>query len=111
MKIVFISYLNANQDVVLGKRVLELGCGLGLASVAAAALGASSVLLTDLEEQLPVAERSVSANAHLFPTCKVTFAPHAFGSSLAQQPLLWGEGCNAPEIILGADIGYDVWHW
>ena len=37
----------ANPDVVRGKRVVDLGCGLGLGGIAAAMCGAKEVVMTD----------------------------------------------------------------
>lgn len=44
------TFLGSRPDLVRGKSVLELGCGSGLGSLAADALGASSVLATDDDE-------------------------------------------------------------
>eukprot|EP00966_Prymnesium_polylepis_P302634 6991542-Prymnesium_polylepis.1 len=44
-----------------GARCIELGCGLGLAGLAAAALGLR-VLLTDRDEVMPLTQASVAAN-------------------------------------------------
>ena len=41
----------ANPDVVRGKRVVDLGCGLGLGGIAAAMCGAKEVVMTDREER------------------------------------------------------------
>ncbi|KAJ3092793.1 hypothetical protein HK102_002721 [Quaeritorhiza haematococci] len=43
----FVEYICANQHLVSGKRVLELGSGSGLLGYACASLGAKSVILTD----------------------------------------------------------------
>ena len=40
-------HLMQHQDLVRGKRILELGSGTGICGIAAAVLGASSVVLTD----------------------------------------------------------------
>jgi hypothetical protein len=49
-----------------GKRVLELGCGTGVVGLAAAALGATAVHLTDLEYVLENTRANARTNAHLF---------------------------------------------
>lgn len=51
-------YLERNRAAVAGKSILELGCGSGFLGLVAAALGARSVDLTDLDNALPLAERN-----------------------------------------------------
>uniref|UniRef100_A0A7S4VU57 Calmodulin-lysine N-methyltransferase n=1 Tax=Alexandrium monilatum TaxID=311494 RepID=A0A7S4VU57_9DINO len=50
------------RDSVLGRRVLELGCGLGLVGLAALAMGAERVLLTDVAGMLPTLWRTLELN-------------------------------------------------
>ncbi len=51
-------------DIKPGERVLELGCGAGLLSIAAAKLGARRVVATDLDPRaLDAAHRNVRANS------------------------------------------------
>ncbi|CBN76293.1 conserved unknown protein [Ectocarpus siliculosus] len=46
--LVLAKYLEQRPEEVRGKRVLELGCGVGLPGVAAAVVGATEVILTDM---------------------------------------------------------------
>jgi predicted nicotinamide N-methyase len=79
-----------------GARVLELGCGLGLPSVAAALSGAS-VLATDwAPEALEVTRRNAERNGALVETLLVDWS--------APEPLLE----RAPfELVLCADVLYE----
>lgn len=55
--------LAASPEAVAGKRVVELGCGLGVPSLVAARAGAAAVLATDAEpEALELLERNSYAN-------------------------------------------------
>jgi predicted nicotinamide N-methyase len=76
-----------------GRRVLELGCGLGLPSIAAARAGAS-VLATDVApEALALARRNARAN----------------GVRVETATLDWGAPTQlAPfDLVLGADVLYE----
>lgn len=55
-------YLEANPDVVQGKRVLEVGAGTGLLGLVAARLGAESVLLTEYSRCIAHLEKNVRRN-------------------------------------------------
>jgi hypothetical protein len=101
------SYLIEHPELVRGKRVVEIGCGCGLVGIVAGALGAKSVLLTDLDIQLPVIQRNISLNQGLFDGSgsEVTAACFRFGSSV---DALIDTDCMTIDIILGADIGYGI---
>lgn len=97
--------LLARPRLAEGKRVLELGCGLGLASVCAAQAGARSVLATDIEEN---ALAFTAANA----------AANEVDAVVSVQRLDWaaaggsgggdgGGGNDAYDLVLCADVVYD----
>jgi ETFB lysine methyltransferase len=81
-----------------GKRVLDLGCGLGLTGIAAATAGAE-VLFTDYEEDA-VAFAAWNARTNLFPAA---FARSSFRAADWRSPDQFG----ACDIVLGADIVYE----
>ncbi|CAM9777382.1 unnamed protein product, partial [Ectocarpus sp. 6 AP-2014] len=60
--LVLAKYLDQRPEEVRGKRVLELGCGVGLPGVAAAVVGATEVILTDMAIGLPAIERTIELN-------------------------------------------------
>lgn len=88
---------------VAGGRVLELGAGLGVPGLVTAVAGASEVLLTDLEENLPRLRAAVARNAAVTTACPQvnvesldwTVAP--LPESLTAKP--W-------DVILAADCVY-----
>jgi predicted nicotinamide N-methyase len=102
--IVLGKYLEIHPDIVRNKKVLELGAGTGVAGLSAGLLGASKVLLTDLQYTLDNLRRNiaetVNANTHL---------PN-LSQSLSAVHLDWSDFHTYPEsdweVVLGADI---VW--
>ena len=64
------------------RRVLELGCGVGLTGLVAGAVGARAVLLTDLKVVIDgITQRNVEKNSHLGGNG---------GAKISAMPLCWG---------------------
>ena len=102
------NHLCEAPELIQGKRCIELGAGIGLTGIAAAALGASEVVLTDV----PAAMSLLRANAAAASASHGGAAGE--GCRLIVQELLWGEQAHieqalsrgAYEVVLGADILY-----
>lgn len=93
---VLAKYLEASlADALSGLTVLEVGCGVGVAGLAAAALGAGHVILTDLPYALDNTRAVVKANAASVPG-RISVVELDW---TAPQPL-------DADVILGADV---VW--
>ena len=90
--------LARDPAIVRGKTVLELGAGVGLCGIAAAALGAQRVVLTDREPLLKLLRESVGANEpDTAARCEVA-------------ALEWGEvgarSAPAVDLVIAADVVY-----
>ena len=83
--------------------VVELGSGTGVAGLAAAAAGASSVLLTDLPPAVPALAATATRNAHVLEGCHVAAAPLAWADASEVAHALAPSGCD---LILAADVLY-----
>ena len=91
--------------------IVELGSGVGVAGLAAAAIGAK-VLLTDLEEALPMLQLNAAVNAH---RCEhvPSAAALGWGDELESlQPLIeWRKGIGSGEddelLVLCSDVVYE----
>mmetsp|Transcript_5117 Transcript_5117/g.9170 ORF Transcript_5117/g.9170 Transcript_5117/m.9170 type:complete len:324 (-) Transcript_5117:190-1161(-) len=70
--VVLARYLERHRVLVQGKRVVELGCGLGLPGLVSGALGAEAVLLTERELAIPSINQQIDANTTLWPQKTVT---------------------------------------
>jgi D-alanine-D-alanine ligase len=79
------------MDIQAGERVLELGCGSGLLSIAAAKSGAARVLATDLD---PGSLNATLSNARL----------NGIGDSLAVSAGSWFEAVPAEERQKGFEV-------
>jgi predicted nicotinamide N-methyase len=82
--IVLSLFLADNSHLVKGKRVLEVGAGLALASVAVAMAGASEVIATDYDEiVLSLARKNLEENVRLCNSC----CTHTYTQSLSPPPI------------------------
>lgn len=96
-------YLVDNQELVRGKTVLEIGCGLGLPAIIAAKLGAAAVHLTDyLQEAVDFAqlnfEKNIVQNAESTPAVKSRFSILDWRNPNPQ---------DAADVLLAADVAYE----
>jgi len=93
----------ADPALVQDKVVLEVGCGSGLAGLAAAAVGATCVTLTDgVPSATTGAKRNIAAHSHFAwadrcKTAQLTWGDEATATTLAHD--------NNVELIIGADVG------
>ena len=102
--------------MIAGRRVLELGCGNGLASLAAARLGASQVLATDYRA-LPLSLVSSAARRAGCSPFELSTQVFDFASPMPPAAVVHTrsrasripppeEPLPAHDILLAADIGY-----
>ena len=84
------------------------GCGTALPGLTAAVLGASAVVLTDMDEALGPPRRSVAHNCDSWDTASKR---HGGGSSppvVTVEPLMWGEDALPASIVGSAHGDVDV---
>jgi predicted nicotinamide N-methyase len=92
-------YLLARPALVAARGVVELGCGLGVAGLAARAAGAAWVVLTDRAALVPLAAASASANA-------AALGGGVAARELEWAPAAWRAAALEPAVLLAADAVY-----
>jgi predicted nicotinamide N-methyase len=88
--VLFSNWMCANPDKIRGKVLIELGAGLGLPSFVAARLGAERMVVTDVDEALPLMRRNAEANS--LP-------------NIEPQRLFWGDEAD---MAAGAELRADA---
>lgn len=126
-------FLEAKPELVRGQRVVELvrtactpavssqissedvplwqGCGTALPGMTAAVLGASAVVLTDMDEALGPPRRSVAQNCILWDKHQHNAESLGVSSSppvVTVEPLMWGEAALPASIVGSAHGDVDV---
>ncbi len=79
-----------------GKVVLEVGAGCGLLAIAAAILGASRVIATDMRDMLPILRRNIGTN------CRGTT-----GDAVFVDDLTWGQPFSV-QLLQKLKLGVDI---
>mmetsp|Transcript_32176 Transcript_32176/g.42428 ORF Transcript_32176/g.42428 Transcript_32176/m.42428 type:complete len:281 (+) Transcript_32176:111-953(+) len=101
-------YLYSHKDELKGKSVLELGAGVGLNGLLAAALGSRPVVLTDINElSLRCLEKNVQAN---FPqnSVDVHFSRLEWGTTCKDDHLVEESSSKGFDLIIGSEVAYSV---
>ena len=106
-----------HRDIVRGKRVVELGAGLGLVSLAAAQAGAAEVVATDGDaDVLPMLHENIARHGEVAPSDPQESSdsgsyPAVIVDSVPVrvQRLFWGDDgdiarVSRADVILGADV-------
>ena len=76
------AHLVLNKDLVRGRQCIELGSGVGACGLTAAALGASSVLLTDLAAAQPYLEYNMRTNLGAAERARTRALVYSWGSPI-----------------------------
>lgn len=108
---VLIRYLYQNRmELVSGKRILELGAGTGITSLAISRLQPAMVVCTDLEDVVPLINVNVELNAAWSPSLRNVLRNNYF-----VQPLSWGGELLPPtgcadvrncDVVIASDVVY-----
>ena len=94
--------MSQDKSFLTGKTILELGCGCGLSSIAAAKLGASRAIATD-------------GNAEVVQLARFNVEKNGVESVVEPAELKWGllsaADFDEADIIFGSDLTYNSGSW
>lgn len=103
-------WLIDHPEVVAGKRVIEVGSGIGLVGATAAALGAASVVLTDCDMAMPLLERNSVVLAEQGLTVHVSKLNWGCRDDEdAACALVSGESAERFDVVLACDVVLAGW--
>ena len=114
--VVLSRWLCSHPTTVRSLPVLELGCGPGLTALTAAALGASEVIATDMDEStLRLAQDNFQTHAKWLAqcpqrVCSPELSRYRWGSALTPTLQGWqyrAAACSGGGVVLAADVLYD----
>ncbi|GAA5938087.1 hypothetical protein JCM10213_000828 [Rhodosporidiobolus nylandii] len=97
----------ASEEIVVeGKRVLEVGCGLGLPGIVAARKGASKVVLSDFDDEKMLLDTAHAVEEALPSSVqqRIEVAGHTWGTSI--EPLR--RASSSYDLILVADCVWET---
>ena len=98
------TYLSLHPRLVRGKRIVELGSGSGAVGLACAALGASFVAITDVEDALPLIRENVKRNSAVVEAGQG--GGGGGGAGVEVKPCRWGNAAHIAALLEGGR--YDV---
>jgi predicted nicotinamide N-methyase len=104
---VLIDWLEDNEKKWCRRPVhcIEIGAGVGMVGIAAAAIGASKVTITDLPEAIDAVQRSVDANMPRIRS-RISVQPLSYGNQTEIDQVLSSLDRTWKLVILASDIIY-----
>ncbi|ORY93880.1 putative methyltransferase-domain-containing protein [Syncephalastrum racemosum] len=91
------------------KRWVELGSGVGLIGIMLSKLGIENVVITDIEELVPIMERNVEANGLRVKSLSGRRKNEAEETdTVVVEPLLWGDQAAIEHVKSAGEIDYIV---
>ena len=101
-------YLISNSSLLQGKRVLELGSGVGLCGIVAAHY-ASLCLLTDCDgASLALLNANINRNSHMFMPNSVVASRHLWWGKAEDEDAISAE-YGRFDVVIGSDIALVFW--
>ena len=92
------AFIDSNPHLFRNKDVLELGSGTGVAGLAASVVGAKSVVMTDLNQLLPLLQQNIRQNANVINKNTIVVA----------KEFIWGQDLIMPNsVVICSDVLYD----